>query len=128
MRKILVVDADRRNLKLLITVLEHGNYEVLGANCAADGVTLALQQQPDVIFMDVQMPVVDGIAALKQLRADSRTAALRVFALTALAMKGDAQRMLAEGFDGYYEKPIQYKNFLKVVSQLFDDACSGRVQ
>ena len=118
MAKILVVDDDARNLKLAVTVLEQAGYEVLSAGSGADGIEAALALAPDLVFMDVQMPGMDGIAALRRLRAEPRTAALKVAALTALAMKGDAERLLKEGFDGYLGKPIRYKEFLASVTAL----------
>lgn len=118
MAKCLVVDDDAMNLKLAITVLEQAGYEVLSAQNGAEGVEIAIAHHPDLILMDVQMPGVDGIEALKRLRADSRTAALKVVAFTALAMKGDAEKLLAKGFDGYLEKPIRYKELLGKVERL----------
>lgn len=118
MAKILVVDDDARNLRLAVTVLQTAGHEVLGAQGGADGVAAAFAHTPDLVLMDVQMPGVDGVLALKRLRADPRTAVLRVVALTALVMKGDAQRLLAEGFDGYLEKPIRYREFLASVARL----------
>ena len=112
MAKILVVDDDAWNLKLAVTVLEQAGHEVLSAEGGAEGIEAALAHAPDLVLMDVQMPGMDGIAALKRLRAEPRTAALKVVALTALAMKGDRERLLAEGFDGYLEKPIRRKEFL----------------
>jgi two-component system cell cycle response regulator DivK len=118
MAKILVVDDDARNLRLAVTVLEQAGHEVLSAAGGAEGVEAAHAHAPDLILMDVQMPGMDGIAALRRLRAEPRTAALRVVALTALAMKGDRERLLAEGFDGYLRKPIRYKGFLASVAAL----------
>lgn len=118
MAKILVVDDDAVNLKLAATVLEQASHEVLSAQGGAEGVAVALAHVPDLVLMDVQMPGMDGIEALKRLRADPRTAALKVAAFTGLAMKGDAERLLAEGFDGYFEKPIRYKEFLGEVERL----------
>ena len=120
MARILVVDDDPRNLRLAVTVLEQAGHEVLGADGGAEGVETALAHAPDLVLMDVQMPDMDGIAALKRLRAEPRTAALKVVALTALAMKGDAERLRAEGFDGYLEKPIRYKEFLASVAALLE--------
>lgn len=120
MAKILVVDDDPRNLRLAVTVLEQSAHEVLSAENGAAGIEAALVHAPDLVLMDVQMPGMDGIAALRRLRADQRTAALKVVALTALAMKGDAERLLAEGFDGYLKKPIRYKEFLASVAALLD--------
>ena len=118
MARILVVDDDPRNLRLAVTMLEKAGHEVLSAEGGAEGVEVALAHAPDLVLMDMQMPGMDGIAALRRLRADPRTAALKVVALTALAMKGDAERLLAEGFDGYLEKPLRYKEFLASVAAL----------
>lgn len=124
MAKILVVDDDARNLRLALTVLEQAGHEVCAAGGGAEGVAAALANKLDLILMDVHMPGMDGIAALKCLRAAPRTAGLKVAALTALAMKGDAERLLAEGFDGYLEKPIRYKEFLTGVTTLL----AGKIQ
>ena len=118
MAKILVVDDDARNLRLAVTALEHAGHEVLSAEGGAEAIEAALAHAPDLVLMDVQMPGMDGVSALRRLRAETRTAALKVVALTALAMKGDAERLLAEGFDGYLEKPIRYKEFLASVAAL----------
>lgn len=120
MAKILVVDDDTFNLKLAQTVLIQGGHEVLTADGGEAGVTAALELAPELVLMDVQMPGVDGLAALQRLRAERRGAALKVVALTALAMKGDAERLLAAGFDGYLEKPIRYKEFLAKIAALLE--------
>jgi len=125
MAKILVVDDDPRNLLLAMTVLEQASHQVLSAEGGAEGVAAALAHAPDLILMDVQMPGMDGISALRCLRADPRTAGLKVVALTALAMKGDAERLLAEGFDGYLEKPIRYKEFLASVAALLGESAAA---
>jgi len=118
MTRILVVDDDPRNLRLAVTVLEQAGYEVLSAKDGAEAIDTALAHAPDLVLMDVQMSGMDGTTALHRLRADVRTAALKVVALTALAMKGDAERLIQEGFDGYLKKPIRYKEFLVSVAAL----------
>ena len=120
MAKILVVDDDARNLRLAVAALEHAGHEVLSAENGAEGINAALAHAPDVVLMDVQMPGMDGISALRRLRAEPRTAAIKVVALTALAMKGDRERLINEGFDGYIEKPIRYKEFLASVAALLE--------
>lgn len=120
MKKILVIDDDARNLRLAVAVLEQAEYAVLSADNGPDGIALATEQSPDLVFMDVQMPGMDGLTALRELRANPQTQGLTVVALTALAMKGDAERLLAAGFDGYFEKPIQYKKFLTEIECLLD--------
>jgi two-component system cell cycle response regulator DivK len=118
MAKILVVDDDARNLRLAVTVLEQAGHKVLSAEDGAKGIEAALAHAPDLVLMDVQMPGMDGVSALRLLRAEPRTVALKVVALTALTMKGDRERLLAGGFDGYIEKPIRYKKFLASVAAL----------
>ena len=120
MAKILVVDDDPFNLKLALTVLAQVGYEVLTAAGGEAGVAAAFAHAPDLVLLDVQMPETDGVAALKRLRADPRTASLKVAALTALAMKDDRERMIEAGFDGYFEKPIRYKEFLTGVAALLE--------
>jgi len=118
MAKILVVDDDAISLTVALIALEQAGHEVLGAGSGAEGVEMALARAPDLVFMDVQMPGMDGVTALRRLRAEPRTATLKVVALTGLAMKGDRERLLAEGFNGYLEKPIRYKAFLAAVEQM----------
>ena len=118
MARILVVDDDARNLRVAITALEQAGHEVLSSQDGAGGLEAALAHVPDLVLMDVQMAGMDGVTVLRRLRAEPRTAALKVVALTALAMKGDRERLLAAGFDGYLEKPIRYKSFLSSVAEL----------
>jgi two-component system, cell cycle response regulator DivK len=117
MAKILVIDDDAFNLKLALTVLQRAGHEVHPANGGEAGVAAALTQMPDLVLMDIQMPDMDGISALRCLRADPRSMSLTVVALTALAMKGDAERLLAEGFDGYLVKPFRREAFLAAVDE-----------
>ena len=120
MARVLVVDDDPRNLRLAIAALEHAGHEVLTAEGGAAGFEVALAHAPDLdlVLMDVQMPGMDGIEVLRRLRTEPRTASLNVIALTALAMKGDPERLLEEGFDGYLEKCISYKEFRASVAAL----------
>lgn len=120
MAKILVVDDDARNLRLAVAALEQADHEVLSAGGGAEGLEAALAHAPDLVLMDVQMPGVDGVSALRRLRAESRCRSMKVVALTAQVMKGDRERLLAEGFDGYLEKPIRYKAFLASVAALLE--------
>jgi len=116
--RILVVDDDPRNLRLALAALKQSAHELLQAGGGAEGVELALREKPDLVLMDVQMPGMDGITALGKLREAPAGASLTIVALTALAMKGDRERLLEEGFDGYLEKPIQYKEFLSQIEAL----------
>lgn len=108
---ILIVEDNERNLKLVRDILQYNGYETIEARNAADGVALAAEHRPDLILMDIQLPDVDGVTALSRLRADSRTASIGVVALTAFAMTDDRHHLLAAGFDGYLEKPIDVRAF-----------------
>lgn len=106
---ILIVEDNERNLKLVRDVLAHFGYPTLEAATAEDGLALARARRPSLVLMDVQLPDIDGVEALRRLRADPLTAGIRVVALTAFAMPGDRARFLAAGFDGYVEKPIDVR-------------------
>jgi two-component system cell cycle response regulator DivK len=115
---ILIVEDNPRNLKLVRDVLNHVGYRTIEAESAEDGLTLARARRPRLILMDIQLPGVDGLGALAQLRADPATAGSRVVALTAFAMKADRERFLAAGFDGYLEKPLDVHEFPGQVAAL----------
>ena len=110
-RVVLLVEDNERNLKLARDVLEYAGFTVLVATTGEDAVTTAQAAAPDVILMDLQLPGIDGHAALSLLRADSTTRHIPVVALTAFAMAQDRDRALAAGFDGYLEKPISVRSF-----------------
>jgi two-component system, cell cycle response regulator DivK len=108
---ILVVEDNERNLKLLHDVLEYAGYDVRAARTAEDAITLAVSEPPDLVLMDLQLPGIDGLEALRRLRENPRTADIPVVAVTAQAMKQDRERALRAGFDGYVEKPISVRAF-----------------
>ena len=116
--RILVVEDNERNLKLVRDLLEIEGYEIIEARNAATGVALATEQQPNLILMDVGLPDIDGVTALGQLRSDGRTASIAVVAVTAYAMAHDRRRLLDAGFDGYIEKPINVRQFRQQVSAM----------
>jgi two-component system cell cycle response regulator DivK len=108
---ILIVDDNEMNVKLARDVLRFAGFRTLEAGTGGEGVSLALEHVPDVVLMDIRLPDMDGTTAVRQLKDDARTAEIPVVALTSFAMKGDRERFLAEGFDGYLEKPISVKEF-----------------
>ena len=120
MARILVAEDDAANMKLAVTVLEGAGHEVLQARDGEAAVALAAAHLPDLVLMDIQMPGTDGFMVLRRLREDARTARLKVAAFTALAMKGDAERLLAAGFDGYLAKPVRYRKFLREVARFIE--------
>ncbi len=119
MTRILVIEDNPNNMKLVAVLLEKSGYEVLQARDAQSGIALARLHQPDLILMDIQLPDMDGLAAIQVLRNDSLTQHCKVFALTAYAMKGDEDKFLAAGFDGYFSKPIRYQDFLEALAAMF---------
>ena len=116
MAKILVIEDNAANMRLATFVLESAGHIVLGATDAEFGLTVARDQQPDLVLMDIQLPGMDGLQATALLKADAATRAIPVIALTALAMKGDEERIRAAGCDGYIAKPLAYKNVLAVIN------------
>jgi two-component system, cell cycle response regulator DivK len=108
---ILVVEDNERNLKLLRDVLEYAGYAVRVARTGEDGITSAVSEPPDLVLMDLQLPGIDGLEALRRLRESPRTADIPVVAVTAQAMKHDRERALEAGFNGYIEKPISVRAF-----------------
>ena len=108
---ILVVEDNERNLKLLRDVLQYAGYGVRAARTAEDGITSAVSEPPDLVLMDLQLPGIDGMEALRRLRESPRTADIPVVAVTAQAMKQDRERALTAGFNGYVEKPITVRAF-----------------
>jgi two-component system, cell cycle response regulator DivK len=113
--RILVVEDNQKNMKLFRDVLRAKGYRTLEATTGARAVELAAEHGPDLVLMDIQLPDIDGVAALGRLRADGRTASLPVLALTAQAMEGDRERFLAAGFDGYVSKPVNIAEFVATV-------------
>jgi two-component system cell cycle response regulator DivK len=117
---ILIVEDNPTNMKLVSRLLQYAGHAVLKAGDAVEGLRLAHEHHPDLVLMDIQLPGMDGITALKELRADTETARIKVAALTALAMRGDRERLLGEGFDGYFAKPFHLREFLAGVGAILD--------
>ncbi len=115
MATILLVEDTPANLALATKLLRAAGHEVLAAETAAAGVATARSRLPDLVLMDLGLPDMDGWQALREIRADPRSAALRVVAFTADAMLGDRERVLEAGFDGYMSKPIEFATFVETV-------------
>jgi two-component system, cell cycle response regulator DivK len=116
MARILVVEDNLTNRKLTTFLVESAGHTVLCAEDAETGLTIARDEHPDLILMDIQLPGMDGLQATALLKQDEATSAIPVIALTALAMKGDEERIRAAGCDGYIAKPLAYREFLAVIA------------
>lgn len=116
MARVLVVEDNAANLKLATFLLESAGHTVISAPDAEVGLALARDEQPNLILMDIQLPGIDGLEATALLKRDPATRDIPVIALTALAMKGDEERIRAAGCDGYVAKPLDYKSFLATVT------------
>lgn len=116
MAKVLIVEDNEANMTLASFLLESAGHTVLKANDAEAGVALAVAEHPNLILMDIQLPGMDGLQATALLKGDAATHDIPVIALTALAMKGDEERIRAAGCDGYIAKPLSYKDFLATIT------------
>jgi two-component system cell cycle response regulator DivK len=116
--QVLVVEDNARNMKLFRDVLAASGYRILEATTGSLAVELAQRHIPDVVLMDVQLPDLDGVEALRRIRTDARTAFVSVVAVTAQAMDGDRERFLRAGFDAYLPKPVDVLHLLETVREL----------
>jgi two-component system, cell cycle response regulator DivK len=115
---ILIIEDNEKNRKLVRDVLQVKGHKTIESETAEQGLKLAVEKSPALILMDIQLPGMDGIAALKQLRANPQTKNIPVIAITASAMTNNRQTMLAEGFDGYQSKPISVRDFLGEIERV----------
>jgi two-component system cell cycle response regulator DivK len=118
MARILIIEDNPANMKLAVFLLEKEGHEVIQAQDAEEGIRLTHELLPVLILMDVQLPGMDGLEATRLLKADPSTSHIKIVALTAFAMRGDREKIMAAGCDDYVAKPIRYKEFLKVVAEM----------
>jgi two-component system cell cycle response regulator DivK len=120
MSTILIVEDNAKNMKLARDVLQAKGYTTLEAVNGADGVRLALQHQPDLVLMDIQLPDINGIEAFTRIRANPETALIPVVAFTASVTANDVHRITEAGFDGFIGKPINLKEFVETVRRVVE--------
>lgn len=118
MSRVLIIEDNHMNLELARDILQARGHATWDAGSAEDGLRLAAVHQPDLILMDIQLPGMSGIEALKALRADAALAGIPVVAITASVMLSDRQQIMSAGFDGFIEKPITVRSFLDVVESV----------
>jgi two-component system cell cycle response regulator DivK len=120
MTTLLIIEDNDLNLKLARTILIEAGYTLLEATNAEDGLALARAHEPPIVLMDIHLPGMDGMAALQILRTEPTTRRTKVLAITASAMRGDRERILAAGFDGYVSKPFRLQELLDAVARTLD--------
>jgi len=124
MATVLVVEDNPANMTLATFLLKSAGYAVLSATDAEAGLALARTEQPDLVLMDIQLPGMDGLEACAILKKSEATRDIPVIALTALAMKGDEERIRAAGCDGYIAKPLAYREFLATIAARLQKAAA----
>lgn len=119
--RILVVEDNLKNLKLVRDVLEYAGYVVVEADTGERGIELATEAMPDLVLMDLQLPGMDGTETLRRLREIPTTKGIPVVAVTAFAMEADREKALANGFDGFVEKPISVRVLARQVERFLNE-------
>ena len=117
---ILIIEDNEKNRRLIRDVLRVKGYNTIDTETSEEGLKLALERSPALILMDILLPGMDGITAMKKLKAEPKTNSIPIIAITASAMTNNRTSMLAEGFDGYQPKPISLKDFLAEVQRVLD--------
>ena len=117
-RTVLVVEDNDMNMQLVEYLLEEGGYHIVKAASGEEALTITGRgKKPDLILMDIHLPGMDGLSVVREMKADPRTKKIPILALTAHAMRGDKDRFLEAGCDGYISKPIDVKTFLSSIEQ-----------
>jgi two-component system cell cycle response regulator DivK len=117
MSTILIVEDNEKNMKLVRDILRHKGHATLEAATGGEGVRLAVEKRPDLVLMDIQLPDIDGIEALRRIRADAALDAVPVIAVSASVMPDDQHKIVTSGFDAFVTKPINLKTFLDTVQR-----------
>ena len=115
--RILVVEDNDMNMQLVEFLLEEGGYDIVKATSGEEALAITREAAPDLILMDIHLPGMDGLSVVRAMKADTRTARVPILALTAHAMRGDKDRFLEAGCDGYISKPIDVKTFIASIRQ-----------
>ena len=122
MKRVLVIEDNDNNMELITFILEANNYQTLKAETGKLGVTLALQERPDFIILDIQLPDIMGTDVLKMIRTSEIGASIPIIAMTSYAMAGDREKLLNAGCDGYIEKPIDPATVMTQIQKVIGDS------
>ena len=117
MATVLVVEDNDMNMQLVEYLLEEGGFTIMKATSGEEALRVTSEQPPDLILMDIHLPGMDGLSVVKQMKEDARTQRIPILALTAHAMRGDRDRFLQAGCDGYISKPIDVKSFIPAIQR-----------
>jgi CheY-like chemotaxis protein len=118
--KVLVVEDNEMNMQLVEYLLEEGGFQILKATSGEDALQIANSDVPDLILMDIHLPGMDGLSVVREMKISDRTRRIPILALTAHAMRGDKDRFLEAGCDGYISKPIDVKTFVSSIVKYID--------
>ncbi len=118
-RRVLLVEDDQDNFDLVRILLEHAGYSVFGAYTGQEALEMTRRERPDLVLMDLSLPIVDVWTAARELKLDPQTASIPLLALTAHTLPGDRQRALDAGFNGYISKPINVQRFNEELEKVF---------
>jgi len=119
-KKILVIEDNVLNMKLVVTLLKLSKYHILEATDAEDGLKLAQEHRPNLILMDIHLPGMNGLQATQIIKGDSKLKGVPVVALTSYVMEGDEEKIIEAGCDGYIPKPIDTRNFIETITTYLD--------
>jgi CheY-like chemotaxis protein len=121
MRKVLVVEDNKDNLELITYALKRAGYEVIAAETGEEGVELAIKERPFFIIMDINLPGIDGLEATRRIRNSEADGRIPIIAITSYAMRGDMEKVLAAGCNGYFEKPIDPLTIMGQINELLKE-------
>ena len=121
MKKILIIEDNEKNRMLIRDILQRFGYETVEAINGEEGIRMAKENKPDLILMDMQMPVMDGFKAIEVLRTDPGTENIKIIAVTAFAMKGDREKIIEVGADDYLSKPFDIRELMIVIKRILGE-------
>lgn len=121
MSTILIVEDHEKNMKLVRDILQHKGHATIEATTGGEGVRLAIERRPDLVLMDIQLPDIDGIEALRRIRAEAALDAVPVLAVSASVMPDEQHMIVTSGFDAFITKPIHLKQFIDTVQRFLTE-------
>jgi len=121
MKTALIIEDNKDNMDLITYILNKNEYKTVQAKTGAEGIEMALREKPDFVILDIQLPDIDGYEVLKRIRSSEIDGGVPVIAMTAFAMKGDGEKLLMAGCNGYIEKPINPENVINQIKKILGE-------